>query len=94
MQLEDAVQKKRVYDINIFGQYWDKTKIPDLIQARGVFRGGAKPPLDQGNLLISGGFQAPTGAEPPPLEREKNLSPTLDKFLNTPLIQAGPKHFI
>jgi len=24
--------------------------------------------------LISGGFQAPTGAEPP-LEREKNLSP-------------------
>jgi len=25
--------------------------------------------------LISGGFQAPTGAEPPPLEREKNLSP-------------------
>ena len=35
---------------------------------------GAKPPLDQRNLLISGCFQAPTGAEPP-----------LDKFLNTPL---------
>ena len=33
------------------------------------------PPVDQWNLLISGGFQAPTGAEPPPLEREKNLSP-------------------
>ena len=49
---------------------------------RGVFRGGL--PLNQWNLLISGGFQAPTVAEPP-LEREKNLSPPLDKFLNTPL---------
>ena len=42
---------------------------------RGVFRGGAmgaKPPLDQRNLLLSGGFQALTGAEPPaPLERYK-----------------------
>ena len=28
---------------------------------------GAKPPLDQWNLLISGGFQAPTGADPPRL---------------------------
>jgi len=33
-------------------------------------------------LLISGGFHAPTGAEPP--WKEKNLSPALDKFLNTP----------
>ena len=35
--------------------------------------------------MISGGIQAPTGAEPPPLEREKNFSSPLDKFLNTPL---------
>ena len=27
---------------------------------------GAKPPLDLCNLLMSGGFQAPTGAEPGP----------------------------
>ena len=27
---------------------------------------GAEPLLDQWNLLISGGFQAQTGAEPPP----------------------------
>ena len=55
-----------------------------LNKNRGVFRGGAKPPPDQWNLLISGGFQAPTGAEPP-LEREKKFKPPLDKFLNTPL---------
>ena len=36
---------------------------------------GAKHPLDQWNRLISGGLQAQTGAEPPPLERENNLSP-------------------
>ena len=43
---------------------------------RGVFRGvmGSKPPLDQWNLLISAGFQAPTGAEPPG-KIKKNLSP-------------------
>ena len=35
----------------------------------------ATPPLDQWNLLISGGFQAPTGAEPTPLEREKKFKP-------------------
>ena len=35
---------------------------------------GGLAPLDQGNLLISGGFQAPTGAEPP-LEREKKINP-------------------
>ena len=35
---------------------------------------GAKPPLDQWNLLILGGFQAPTGAEPLTGKR-KNLSP-------------------
>jgi len=37
----------------------------------GVFRGeamGAKPPLYQRNIWISGGFQAPTGAESPPPE--------------------------
>ena len=41
---------------------------------RGVFRGGAKgakTPLDQWNLLISGGLRL----SPQPLEREKNLSP-------------------
>ena len=37
---------------------------------------GAKPPLNQWNLLISGGFQAPTGAELPPPWKEKNLSPS------------------
>ena len=42
------------------------------------------PPLDQWNLMISGGFQAPTGAEPPPWKNKK-CKPTLDKFLNTPL---------
>jgi len=37
---------------------------------------GAKPPPGPVKLLISGGFQAPTGAElPPPLERKQNLSP-------------------
>ena len=35
---------------------------------------GAKHPLDQWNLWISGGFQAPTCAEPPP-GKKKNLSP-------------------
>jgi len=38
----------------------------------------------EGGLLISGGFHAPTGAEPHPW-KEKKLSPPLDKFLNTPL---------
>ena len=33
---------------------------------------GVTPPLDQLNLLISVGFQAPTGAKPP--LKEKNLS--------------------
>ena len=33
---------------------------------------GAKPhPLDQRNLLTLGGFQAPTGAEPPWKEKKK-----------------------
>jgi len=32
---------------------------------------GAKPPLDLRNLLTLGGFQAPTGAEPPPGKRKK-----------------------
>ena len=36
---------------------------------------GAKAPLDQWNLLITGGFQAPTGAKPPPFEREKKFKP-------------------
>ena len=35
---------------------------------------GAKPSLDLCNLLISGGFQAPTGAESPP-GKKKNVSP-------------------
>ena len=43
------------------------------IQGGGAIGGSA--PLDQGNLWISGGFQAPTGAEPP-----------LCKFLSTPLL--------
>jgi len=41
---------------------------------------GAKPPLDQCNLLISGGFQAPAGAEPRPPWKEKKLSTPLDKY--------------
>ena len=44
---------------------------------RGVFRGGAmgaQPPLDVGNLWISGGFKAPKGAEPPRC-KGKILSP-------------------
>ena len=39
----------------------------------------------QWNLLISGGFQAPTGAELPTGKRKK-CKPPLDKFLNTPLV--------
>jgi len=39
-------------------------------EGRGVFRGEllglSPPPPDQWNLLISGGFHAHTGAEPPP----------------------------
>ena len=31
----------------------------------------AMPPVDQWNLLISGGFQAQTGAEPPPWKEKK-----------------------
>jgi len=50
---------------------------------QGGLLGLSPPPLDQLNLLISMGFQAPTGAEPP-LERKKS-KPPLDKFLNTPL---------
>ena len=46
---------------------------------------GTKPPLDQWNLLISGGFQAPTWAEPSPPWKEQNVSPPLDNFLNTPM---------
>jgi len=34
--------------------------------------------------MISGGFQAPTGAEPLPWKNKK-FKPTLDKCLNTPL---------
>ena len=51
----------------------------------GAYLGGdweLNPPLDQRKLLISGGFQAPTGAEPP--GNKKKLSPPLDKLLNTP----------
>ena len=32
---------------------------------------GLSSPLDQWNLLISGGFQAPTGAKHPPGKRKK-----------------------
>ena len=46
---------------------------------------GAQHPLDRGNLWISGGFKAPTGAEPSP-RKEKNVKPPLAKFLNTPLL--------
>ena len=35
---------------------------------------GAQPPLDQWNLWITGVFQAPTCAEPPPVKK-KSLSP-------------------
>ena len=65
------------------------------IKFRRVFRGGAmeaKLPLDQWNLLISGGFQAPTGAEPPPpLYRKKpKFKPLLlDKFLTTSLFNVN-----
>ena len=50
----------------------DQAKCWESDLPRGVFRVGGglwglSPPLDQWNLLISGGFQ-------PPLEREKNLS--------------------
>ena len=54
-----------------------------LVSTRGVFRGGTMgakpPPLAQWNLLISGGFSAPTCAEPPPLEN----------FLNPPLVSGN-----
>ena len=50
---------------------------------------GAKPPPGPVKLLISGGFQAPTGAEPPLLKKKQNLSPPPDKFLNTPRPFAG-----
>ena len=36
---------------------------------------GAKPSLDQWNLLISGGFQAPTGAEPPWKDKKVQAPP-------------------
>ena len=44
---------------------------PEAYSGRGAM--GAKPPLDQLNLLISGGFHAPTDAEPP--WKEKSVSP-------------------
>ena len=46
---------------------------------------GAKPqgPVKSINFR---GFQAPTGAEPPPSGKRKKFKPPLDKFLNTPLI--------
>ena len=53
---------------------------------------GAKHPLDQWNLLISEGFQAPTGAEPP-LESEKNLSPPpgqIPEYAPGPIVQYSP----
>ena len=36
---------------------------------------GGSAPLDQWNLWISGGFQPPTGAQSPPLRKEKNVKP-------------------
>ena len=45
---------------------------------------GAKPPLELVKSMVFRGFQAPTGAEPPPW-KEKNACPTLEKFLTTPL---------
>jgi len=51
---------------------------------------GAKPPLDLCNLLISGGFQAPTGAEPP-LERKKCKPPPGQIPEYTPDLKT--KHF-
>ena len=47
--------------------------------------GLSPPPFDQRNLLISEGFQTPTGAEPPPGEITKFKPPPLEKILNTPL---------
>ena len=44
-------------------------KKTDTIHLKRCIQGGAmraEPPLDQRNLWISGGFQAPTGAEPLP----------------------------
>ena len=48
-----------------------------LLLIRDVFGGGGygtMPPQDQWNLLISGGFHVPTGAEPPPW-KEKIQAP-------------------
>ena len=48
--------------------------------------GTKPPPLDQWNLLISVGFQAPMDADcwaPPPWKEKIVSPPPLDKFLNT-----------
>ena len=51
--------------------------VVEFIVNRGVFRGGAEaPPLDQWNLLFSGGFSGPNGCWAPPPEKKKNLSPS------------------
>ena len=68
----------------VFNLYFHPVETTSSIN-RAVFRVGGlwglSPPLDQWNLLISGGFQAPTG----PPWKEKKLSSPLDNFLNTPL---------
>ena len=58
----------------------------DYKLVRGAFqgRGGLTPPLDQWNLLISGGFQAPTCAEPllnTPLPLVPFFAKSLNKYL-------------
>ena len=42
---------------------------------------GAKPPLDQWNLLNSGGFQAPTGDEPSPGKKKKCKPPWTNSWI-------------
>ena len=63
-------------------------------EIRGVAGGGllglSPPPLDKGNLLISGEFHAPTGAEPP-LEIKKILSLLRGKILE--YAHKSPKYY-
>ena len=64
-----CLQKIRRKQRRFFKEKTEKTKKIKKSKRQGRIQGGAmgaKPPLDLCNLLISGGFQAPTGAEPHP----------------------------